>query len=157
MWGNLNNWGVKWQTFYNPNMESQNILGRKRPRRIIESNSWVNGPYGDQTHNLGTVSTMLWPAELFLSFPQTVSLGQVKSKLCLTGLHSHTWSNPTIPTVSKRCWGSAVCRMLLMSYGLIIAHECSLSLPKFWMKHWSYDPGELTCQQGVIMLMVKVV
>lgn len=31
---------------------------------IINSNSSVNGPLGDQTCNLGIISTILWPTEL---------------------------------------------------------------------------------------------
>ncbi|RMC10068.1 hypothetical protein DUI87_12866 [Hirundo rustica rustica] len=38
--------------------ESQNILGWKGPTRIIKSNSKVNGPYRDQTHNLGVIDML---------------------------------------------------------------------------------------------------
>lgn len=43
---------------------SQSILHWKGSTRIIESISCVNGPCGDQTHNLGAVSTMPRPAEV---------------------------------------------------------------------------------------------
>lgn len=38
---------------------SQDILRWKGSTGIIESSSSVNGPYGDQTHKLGVISTML--------------------------------------------------------------------------------------------------
>ena len=44
-------------------IESQNILGWKESTRIINSSS-LNGPYGDQTINLGIINTMLQPTEL---------------------------------------------------------------------------------------------
>lgn len=44
----------------------QNILSWKEPTRIIQLNSYVNSPYRDRTHNIGTISTMLWPTELIL-------------------------------------------------------------------------------------------
>lgn len=37
--------------------ESQNILIWKGPKKIIKSNSYMNGPYGDQTHSLCVIST----------------------------------------------------------------------------------------------------
>lgn len=43
---------------------SQNALSWVGPTGIIESSSYVNGPYGDRTHSLGVLSTMPWPTEL---------------------------------------------------------------------------------------------
>lgn len=37
---------------------SQNILTWKSPKRIIESDFQVNGPYRDQINNLNIISTM---------------------------------------------------------------------------------------------------
>lgn len=39
--------------------ELQNILSWKDPTRIMKSNSEVSGLYGDQTHNLDIINTML--------------------------------------------------------------------------------------------------
>lgn len=71
---------------------SQNALSWKWPTRIIESTLYVNGPYGDWTHNLGVLSTMLWPTEpicenwqemhvhpKFLKGEVAVALGNVKA------------------------------------------------------------------------------
>lgn len=46
----------------------QNILGWKEPTWIIQPNSYVNSPYRDRTHNLGTISTMLWPTQPILQY-----------------------------------------------------------------------------------------
>lgn len=44
-------------------------VGWKWPRRITEYDSQVNGPFKNQTHNLGISSTMLWATEIISVSP----------------------------------------------------------------------------------------
>lgn len=39
--------------------EAQDICSWERHTRLMESHSKVNGPYGNRTHNLGIISTLL--------------------------------------------------------------------------------------------------
>lgn len=53
-------------TFWEKNPQKHMSLSCKGPRRTIKSRSWVNGPYGDWIHDLGVISTRLWPTDLLL-------------------------------------------------------------------------------------------